>query len=283
MNQKWIDKVLLLPAQVKLWLKISLGVFSKDLQIRKKKERVSSRYLVFTSAGDRSSVDAWVQGRRDFDLWITYYGDQPGRYSGLCEFYNAHKGGKFPNLHYAYQKWPEIFAAYDAVMVMDDDVIISTQDINKMFQVRERYDLWICQPAFLRTGRVSHEITVAQEGKFLRFTNYVEMTCPLFWRRKLDDFMKVYDPVLVGHGCDLWFLDVIRQDQREKVAVVDAIRCVNPSDHSKGPGGREIVRLQSDEQRRKIWKSIRERFQIQGNVFDLKEFGSVILGEERQV
>lgn len=40
----------------------------------------------------------------------------------------------------------------------------------------------------------------------LRYTNFVEMACPLFRRDELDAFMSVYDPDLVGYGTDRWFL-----------------------------------------------------------------------------
>lgn len=53
--------------------------------------------LVFTSAGGRSNLRAWLNCRRDFDLWVVYYGDEPS------PFHNSRKGSKFQNLHYCYQ------------------------------------------------------------------------------------------------------------------------------------------------------------------------------------
>src|SRR5262245_50963959 len=62
-------------------------------------------YLVFTSAGDQSNLPRWMQGRRNFDLWITYYGSQAGRYLDLADYYNERRGSKFQNLHHAYRHW----------------------------------------------------------------------------------------------------------------------------------------------------------------------------------
>jgi len=41
---------------------------------------------------------------------------------------------------------------------MDDDIIINGPDISRMFEIRERYDLWVCQPAFHPKGKISHPI-----------------------------------------------------------------------------------------------------------------------------
>lgn len=41
-----------------------------------------------------------------------------------------------------------------------------------------------------------------------RYTNFIEMTCPLFERKALDRFMAAFDPDLKGWGADWWFLQV---------------------------------------------------------------------------
>jgi len=259
------------------------GIRGKTLEqgsLRINKTGPRSKYLVFTSAGDRDSIECWLKGWKEFDLWVTYYGDRSGKYSEVADFYNVRKGGKFPNLHYAYQQWPEIFSGYEAVMVMDDDVIMSGHDIDRLFRVRKAYGLWVCQPAFCSTGKVEWKITQAQKYAFLRHTNFVEMTCPLFLQSKLNDFMKVYDPVLVGYGCDLWFLHSMGPNLKGKVAIVDAITCVNPRFAQKGEGGREIDRLQPFEERVKVWDTIRERFHITYDIREIKKYSVVPLSSE---
>jgi hypothetical protein len=43
-----------------------------------------SNNLVFTSAGDRSNLRGWLHGRRDFDLWVVYYGAPSGTFQELA-------------------------------------------------------------------------------------------------------------------------------------------------------------------------------------------------------
>ena len=219
-------------------------------------------YLVFSSVGDQSNLRHWLQGRRNFDLWVTYYGNHSGRYSDIADYYNERRGAKFQNLHHAYQRWPELLSRYSAILVMDDDIVISGTAISRLFDLRERHDLWALQPAFSPRGKVSWPITRARRTNELRFTNFIEMTCPLFRRDKLDDFMAVYDPELVGWGCDWWFLSTLGDDLYKRVAVVDAITCINPNDVSK-LGVREIDQLSRTQERRAIWERIKARHGIE--------------------
>jgi hypothetical protein len=182
----------------------------------------------------------------------------------VADYYNARKGSKFQNLHAVYGQWDALVKQYEAVMVMDDDVVIDSQKIDSLFLIREKSDYWLLQPAFSPWGKISHKITRARRHCMYRETNFVEMTCPLFRRDILDRFMAVYDPVLVGWGIDWWFLHVIGANLRGRVAIIDSIPCKNPRDRAKG--GREIDKLQSTQQRRATWERVRAQHGIQSDV-----------------
>jgi hypothetical protein len=231
-----------------------------------------SNNLVFTSAGDRSNLRGWLQGRRDFDLWTVYYGSAGGMFQDVSDYYLARKGSKFQNLHYCYQRWPEVLARYDAIMVMDDDIEISATGLSRLFEIRRELDLWALQPAFRLSGKVSWPITAVRPTAKLRYTNFVEMACPLFRRDKLDAFMGVYDPALVGYGADWWFLHTLGPDIDNRVAVVDEVTCVNPYDKKKGGGGREIDTLQTHQMRKEVWERIKARYDLDEQGRDLREF-----------
>ena len=221
----------------------------------------SHSYLVFTSAGDRGSVERWLDGPRSFDLWITYYGDAGARYEDLGTYYNRRKGSKFQNLHYAYHHWRHLFGRYSAIMVIDDDIRITASGLNRLFEVREEHDLWVLQPAFSPWGKFSYSQTLVDRTSRLRYTKFVEVTCPVFRREHLEAFLAVYDPCLVGYGIDQWFLHVMGDDLSGKVAIVDEVTCLNPHDWMKG-GGREIDSLQSLPERIAAWQRIKAQHGI---------------------
>jgi hypothetical protein len=205
---------------------------------------------------------------------VAYYGEQPGTLLPLSDLYVARRGTKFQNLHYCYLQWRELLAQYDAVMVMDDDILIDATGITRLFEIRRDFDLWALQPAFRVRGKISWDVTRIQPAARLRFTNFVEMTCPLFRRDKLDAFMEVYDPAILGYGEDWWFLRSLGPDLREHVAVVDEVPCINPNDRRKG-GVREIDRISTGAEREAAWQQIKRRYSIDEHEYVPQEFGRI--------
>ena len=233
----------------------------------------SSRYLVYTSAGDYANFHPWLRGKRNFDLWVTYYGNQGSRYKDLSDFYNMYQGSKWQNLRNVYLKWPEILEHYDAILAMDDDILINTANINRLFAIRKEFDLWICQPSYDVRGKIRHKITASQPSNLLRYVNFVENGCSVFRKDKLDEFMKVYDGSLGGNGVDYWFLKVLGSDIEGKYAIVDAIRCINPHDEKKS-GVRECLIYE-----KLPWKELviqlEPRYGIRGHLLPQKEFSAI--------
>ena len=85
------------------------------------------------------------------------------------------------------------------------------------------------------------------------------LVCPLFRRDKLDQFMEIYDPRLVGWGVDWWYIHVLGAGERRRFAIVDAVTCVNPEETDKGLRIREIDQHQSQDERLAIWAEIKEQ------------------------
>ena len=200
----------------------------------------------------------WVSGStgRDFDLWVVYYGDHPDRYAEHADFYGRGKGTKFQNLHRVYQRYGDAIAQYDAVMVSDDDILIDATGLTRLFEIRKQLNLWVVQPAFRLAGKISWDITRMSPTSQIRYTNFIEMTCPLFRRDKLDLFMANFDPQLSGYGEDWWFLNLLGPNLDHRLAIVDEVSCVNPFDNTKG-GEREIDRVNSHMERKEVWERLK--------------------------
>ncbi len=231
---------------------------------RKLSPTKTSEFLVFSSVGDSTNVDRWLKGR-NFDLWIVYYGDDPSTdYSHDCEYFVRRKGAKFPNFQAAFIEHRDLLARYEAIMVADDDLIMSGRAINELFAIRRRYDLWLLQPSFDMQSRISHPITRKRPWSLLRYTNFVEVTCPLFETSRLMQFMDVYDDRLVGWGIDWWYSHLIHQadEQSNKIAIVDTVSCRNPRESTK-PRGREIDRLQSKTLRQHYWSVVKRQHALE--------------------
>jgi hypothetical protein len=87
--------------------------------------------------------------------------------------------------------------------------------------------------------------------------------------------MKEFDPLLTGWGIDFWYHHVLGEHS-QKIAIIDAIPCINPHDSTKG-GHREIVRLEKTSTSYKIFIKIMEQYNIkfEGNRFQFKQFGRI--------
>ena len=67
------------------------------------------------------------------------------------------------------------------------NIVIDTAGINALFSIREAYKLDILQPAMrYPLGKADHSINRQRPWVYLRYTDFVEMTCPCsaarFWR-----------------------------------------------------------------------------------------------------
>ncbi|MCR6494953.1 hypothetical protein LJB71_00955 [Thermomonas sp. S9] len=72
------------------------------------------RNLVIVRAGDNSVHPGWLAGSaRDFDLFVSYFGNQPGRYAEQAEYHEDRKGMKWPVLGELLQAHPELVERYD--------------------------------------------------------------------------------------------------------------------------------------------------------------------------
>jgi len=244
--------------------------------MKKSLKQPNSKYLVFTSAGENANIPYWLKGHRNFDLWISYYGNEEDKFLDDAEYYAAKKGGKFPNFHHFYHKYYDIISQYDAVLIMDDDLVFSGTDISDLFTLREEYNLWILQPSFDRRGKVSFRMTETHPFSKLRYTNFIEVTCPLFEKDKLAEFMKTYDPILIGWGVDLWYSEIFSMQDisHNKIAVIDDISCINPRDKTKVGQAREIDKLQNTEKRQEVWAGIQQKYNLNTN-FKKEEYETI--------
>ena len=166
--------------------------------------------LVFTSAGDNTNFyDYWFENNRNYDVFCVYYGNNNTNYliySNIVDKIWNRKGSKFQNFNYIYKNFANLFNKYERFFIMDDDIIISTDNINKMFDISKEYNLWICQPSFTYESKISHHITKHNTDNILRYTNFIEVNSPLFSKYALDKFMLYYDPILVEWGVDYLYI-----------------------------------------------------------------------------
>ena len=214
-----------------------------------------NKNVLITSAGNNTNFDKlWTNYNRNYDIWVVYYGDDNNiynKYKNKVDKIWKRKGSKFQNFNYIYKNYYNNLMEYERFFIVDDDIIMNTSDINKLFNISKKYNLSICQPAFKEESKISHPITKVVKNNILRYTNFVEVNTPVFSKDALITFMKYYDDSLIGWGIDYLYIWANNKDAPDKYAIIDSITCINPYDDIKG--GRELDKINDSINRAQIW------------------------------
>lgn len=202
------------------------------------------RFLVMARAGNASLHRKWIGGAgRTFDLFLSCYGDRPEEYAADAEHLRKMKSTKWPAWHAHIGEARELIASYDAVWFPDDDLLIDTAGINRMFDLFMAFELAMAQPALSLDSYYSHPILLQDAGHILRFTNFVEVMGPVFSREALAILYPTFAQSRTGWGLDyLWPHLLAQRGMGARVAVIDAVSMT----HTRPVGGGDIYQAQVD-------------------------------------
>lgn len=126
--------------------------------------------------------------------------------------------------HHIYKRLIErrnLLDLYDWIWMPDYDVHLEDKEIERMFHIAQQYNLNICQPSLTHDSYHSFPLMLNDPTKFMRYTNYVEIMCPLF---KTEALKKVIWTFTVTHSG--WAQDFLwaRELNYERLAIIDDIQ-----------------------------------------------------------
>lgn len=197
--------------------------------------------LVIATVGDNSLHKEWIKESPNFDLVLLYYGDNPDKaisYTDDTPHVYSAKGFKWWLIKSFLEASSELTSKYEYIWFPDDDISISTKEVNSLFSIAKEYDLWLCQPSL--RGYVSHQITLSQPDSLLRYTNFVEVMSPLMSLNTVNILKETFDINYSSWGLDgIW--PYMLGNPTDKVAIIDSIIMThtkpvgNPALYSKIP------------------------------------------------
>ena len=252
--------------------------------------------LIFSSIGDVAQLPNWIGSDQNYDIWITYYGDDENKYNHYkqyAQFIKKSKGSKFQNFNLIWKDFHSELNKYERFFILDDDIIFdSYKDINKMFNFARDESTWICGPTFKPLGKISHGLTQTDKSASFRYVNFVEVNTPLFSNFAINKFMKHYDKSLIGWGLDFYYIQILGHAAKNRYALFDEVSVINPlsekalnlcnynnidyfskelEDFLEEPieiSGRELMKIEGAADRSVTWRNfcennrIRPRFQL---------------------
>ena len=196
--------------------------------------RPGRRNLVVVRAGDASLHLHWLgRQQRDFDIFVSYYGSEPGRWRQAADFYEARPGPKWPCLHELLQQHPELIDRYEAFWFPDDDLLADSTAIDRMFAFCCAYQLCLAQPALTRNSFYTWNTLLQDRRCHIRYTRFVEVMAPVFNRAALRLCAPTFAQSRSGWGLDWLWPRLCDKAGLGRIAIIDA----TPVQHTRPVGG----------------------------------------------
>jgi hypothetical protein len=215
-----------------------------------------ARNLVVLRAGNGSLHPQWLAaGRRDFDLFISYYGAIEGRYAEDADYYEARPGPKWPCIAGLLREHSAIVDGYDCVWFPDDDLAADTATLDRMFAFFHAYDLQLAQPALTADSYCTWDVLRQDPQCHLRFNRFVEIMAPIFSREALRLCRPSFDESRSGWGLDWLWPVLCHEAGLDRIAVIDA----TPVCHTRPCGG-ELYRINPDLDPRRDSESVLQKY-----------------------
>lgn len=185
-------------------------------------------FLIISVVGKNSLHDQWLRGDKTFDIALIHYDDYPIVVNTDIKMFLKKKGEKYCLIKYFIKENIELIKKYSYVWLPDNDIKISVDDVNKLFDISKKNDLYLSQPSM--SGYYSHDITLRQTLG-IRYTNFVEVLAPLFKTDILLQLYQTFDENESSWGLDyLW--PFLLNYPNNKIAVLDQINM----EHTKEVG-----------------------------------------------
>lgn len=181
------------------------------------------RNLVVVRAGRASLHTGWIDGPAParFDLLVARYEPGPslGARKGHAEI--TIPGAKVAGFARLFRDHPALLDRYDFIALFDDDLRATQPDLERLFGFGDRHGLDLFQPSLSWKSHFTYAATLRNPHYRLRYTNFVEMMCPVFraahLRRALPLFELSYET-----GIDILWSRLVERP-RLRYAIVDDV------------------------------------------------------------
>ena len=178
----------------------------------------SKKALVVIRCGDASLHPEYVNQHADFDVVLSYFGNDLPYDLTHIQYVHYCKGSKWEGLNAFFQANPSIWQAYDYIWLPDDDLSSDVANINQFLQIaaQERFDL--AQPGLTHNSYWSFLITRQVKGLRYRVSNFVEVMAPLFSRSAFAVCVDTFAENKSGFGLDFLWRTLLKG---RKIGIID--------------------------------------------------------------
>ena len=192
--------------------------------VKEEKVRLDGSYkknAVFVPVGKDSLHRQLLKGDADFDLHLLIYDGSYNKFCNDSDFVVCDAGYKMDMTYRYLHRRPELFEKYEYFFLLDDDIVISTEDVNRLFSMMREYQLKIAQPSLVMSY-YTYKHTAFHPFYILRYTNFVEMMMPCFSRDALKAVLPTFEQKIRWCGIEMHWPVLVGSNHKD-MAIVDAV------------------------------------------------------------
>lgn len=192
--------------------------------VKEEKVRLDGSYkknAVFVPVGKDSLHRQLLKGDADFDLHLLIYDGSYNKFCNDSDFVACDAGYKMDMIYRYLHRHPELFEKYEYFFLLDDDIVISTEDVNRLFSMMREYQLKIAQPSLV-VSYYTYKHTAFHPFYILRYTNFVEMMMPCFSRDALKAVLPTFEQKIRWCGIEMHWPVLVGSNHKD-MAIVDAV------------------------------------------------------------
>jgi len=184
-----------------------------------------ARWAVWLQCGRQSLHPQWLTGReKPWHLIANVYDDTYNREIDADVILRQNIGTKFSAIYYALKKRPDLLSSYDYVFLLDDDILVSEEEITRFFEVVEVLGLDLAQPSVQEGSAYTWPVLLQEPRSIGRYLNAVEIMMPVLSRKVLAQAGFLFGRSISGWGIDFALGKVIREAfGPRKIGIIDAV------------------------------------------------------------
>ncbi|MBA7522034.1 hypothetical protein ES705_14146 [subsurface metagenome] len=182
---------------------------------------LKKRNLVIASIGDMSNHKDWITGgKKNFDLALIYYGNKENRYRNEADYHLQIQGMlKFEAIAKAIHRLSDVIRKYDTVCMPDDDIVMDTATMNRLFRIFHKYNLDMAHPTI--AGGIFYDWDMWRcPYMILRYVDHVDRICPLFRTDILRYILNTFTLNKSGWGIELLWGKILKG---KRIAIIDDV------------------------------------------------------------
>lgn len=227
--------------------------------------------LILTTVGNNDEwYSNWYKGNRNFDVGLACY-EKEVQVKFKSDFFYWHiPDFKYPALYSVIENNQWIIENYDYIFMPDDDVLLTTDQINELFDWASFARPHLAQPS-ITDKNFTWPITLQQKDCIHRWVKMVEIMCPMFSNYALNRCWRTFNESYSGWGLDAVWAKLLNYN---KIAVCDTVLASHEKPMNEG-GGRLYEKLRLEKNINDPRQEMQKLLQKYNAVLDFTEYDKV--------